>query len=900
MQKNIFSHLIIYSSLCLSTLFGTKISQSFLTPQQKTPITQPVRISLPPTMSPMPVITPPPTTSLITPITTQQTTSPVTIAPVATTPTIIATTQPSTPITVAKTTDDKTKLIAQQKFYNELSNKTTNDDLKKNVAETLKDIVNPVIMRTTFSVAFIEEVKALIDIALKQLDIILIQAKTAETATDKQTLLTSLINQLKTARDDIDQYLQKIKAFTIQLQTTKTINSTRINEITISFTNLAQQISSLLPDEVIQSYISGIDDLVKNAKANGQNNTESFKMLLSTVSKQQFLSISSKQQIVTLLENRLRTLPRLFSILPAQGAAATIRTDVQAKIQEAATKSTLSDKIRYLRLVIPLMNSASSQGEKNALLSILNEILVALTTLKKTEINELQGLLIDMLNNKFILNSQQRDESADPWQKILTMALDSMDESNMLLANVKQRIKLENSSFDITMKACFCALCILSIRPTDQEERKKDNKESLVSLLQRYIPLLYPQRSGKTQEQLYNLRLLFSFVKTIPEVASVINTTYEQAVSVILDLAIAKEITNIIAKIKAYQDIAQILSPDTKFESKEFGRDLSNIFTNRSARAVKELDAFSTLLTELTSPTMRGKKVFEDSDYERFNQWNIILTATIKLMRDITYIQTPQEMIDALNSIIPNIDNTTATFEKETVVPLLSKLFAERGDYKQQTLVNLSLFLEKMGKAQSILAPNQRALIFPLSTTAGQTNRGPWLKDLDLAINYTKGTNDTYATMVLKKAGEKKNTTLLWKAIMLFTPKTADDTKSLLAKSLQLFFDVRDTLDKPFFKNCLQALSKKKALTGYKGKSFMLNDDQQAALDTWIDIVTKEIEAQPTQTPMVQTSAPATQPTSKPERGGNALAGQAQQAQVPATTSSLGQATPVALVPKGQ
>jgi len=886
MQKNIFSHTIIYCTLCLTTLFSGKAPQSFLTTQpttqQKSPIsTQPVRISPPPTMSPKPIITPPPTAPLITPITTQQTTSPTTIAPAATTPTI-TTTQPTTPTIAAKPTDDRTKLVAQQKFYNELSSKTTNDDLKKNVAEMLKDIVNPVIMKTTFSVAFIEEVKALIDLALKQLDIILIQTKTAE-PTDRQTLLTSLINQLKTGREDIDQYLQKIKAFTTQLQKTKTINSTQINEITISFTSLAQQISGLLPDEVIQSYISGIDDLVKNAKAIGQGNAEAFKMLLNTVSKQQFLSISSKQQIVALLENRLRTLPRLFSILPAQGAAATIRTDVQAKIQEAATKSTLSDKIRYLRLVIPLMNSASLQGEKNALLSILNEILVALTTLKKTEINELQGLLTDILNNKFVLNSQQRDESAEPWQKILTMALDVMDESNMLLANVKQRIKLGDSSFDMAMKACFCALCILSIRPTDQEERKKDNKESLVSLLQRYIPLLYPQRSGKTQEQLYNLRLLFSFAKTIPEVASIISATYEQTISVVLYLAIAKEITNTIAKIKAYQDIAQMLSPDTKFESKEIGIDFFNIFTNRGKRAVKELDAFSAGLTELTSPSMRGKKVFEDSDYERFNQWNIILPATIKLMRDITYIQTPQEIIEALDSILPNIDNTTAIFEKETFIPLLSKLFAERGDYKQQTLVNLSLFLEKTGKTQSVLAPNQRSLIFAPSTKTGQSDRGPWLKDLDLAINYTKGTTDTYATMVLKKAGEKKNTTLLWKAIMLFTPKTGDDTKNLLAKSLQLFFDARNTFDKAFFRNCLRALSKKKPLTGYKGKSFMLNDDQQAALDAWIDIVTKEIETQPTPAPVPPTPAPAPQ-----------------QAQGPVTTSVPVPQAPAALTPKGQ
>jgi hypothetical protein len=862
MQKKIFSQLIVYSVTCLTMLSGGKSPLSLLTPKQSMPApsnqpklftgSQPVRISPPPIMAPKPIVTPP-ATSLITPIVPQQ--------PAASQPVIQPMIQSVTPavqstITPVPTasTDDRTKLTAQQKFYNEISDKTTSDDLKKNVTELTKDIINPVTMKTIFSVSFIEDVKALIDLALKQLDIIFIQAKTSAN-TDKQAIITPLISQLKVAQDDINQYLQKIKAFTTQLQATKTINSTQTNEITVSFTNVTQQISGLLPNEVIQSYITGIDDLVKNAKANGQSNASAFKMLFDAVSKQQFLSIAAKQQILALLENRLRTLPRLFSILAAQGAAATIRPEIQARIQEAATKATMSDKIRYLRVAIPLINALALQGEKNALLSILNEILVSLQTLKKTDINELNALFSDLLNNKFIINSQQRYDSGEPWQKILAMAIDIMDESNMLLASIKQRIKIENNNFDMTMKSSFCGLSILLARPTDQEERKKDNKESLVWLLRHYIPLLYPNRAGKTQEQLYNLRLLFSLAKTIPEISDVINPVGQQAVSVILDLAIAKEITNTIAKIKAYEDISEILSPETKFESKEFGTDLSNIFTNRDKRAIKELDFFSTLLNELTSPAMQGKKVFEESDYKRFNEWKNILTATIKLMRDITYIQDPQEMINALDGIVANIANQTATFEKESFAPLLTKLFSKRGDYKQQTLVNFSLFLEKVGKTQSLLAPNQVAVIFAPSTTPGQTGRGPWLKDLDVAINYTKGTSDTYATVVLRKAVEKKSAVLLSKAITLFTPKTAQETKTLLAQSLQTFFDARNTLDKNALKDCFCALSKNKALPGYVGKDFMLDDAQRAVLDAWIDIIVKEIAQAPTSAPVPQAPA---------------------------------------------
>jgi len=427
MQKKIFSQLIVYSVVYLTLLSGVKSPQSLLTPKQfmpaptnqQKPFTtgQPIRISPPPTMAPKPIVTPPATAS-IAPIVPQQ---PAALQPVASQPvrqTAIPAVQPIiTPVPAAAPTEDKTILVAQQKFYNEISDKTTSIDLNRYVTELIKDIINPATMKTIYSVSFIEDAKALIDLALKQLDIIFIQAKTSSN-TDKQAVITTLTTQLKVAQDDISQYLQKIKTFSTKLQATKTISSTQVNEIIVSFSNLTQQISGLLPNEVIQSYITGIDDLVKNAKANGQSNASAFKMLFDAVSKQQFLSIAAKQQILALLENRLRTLPRLFSILTAQGAAATIRPEIQAKIQEAATKASLNDKIRYLRIVIPLINALALQGEKNALLSILNEILVSLQTLKKTDVNELNALFSDLLNNKFILNSQQQYESGEPWQKI--------------------------------------------------------------------------------------------------------------------------------------------------------------------------------------------------------------------------------------------------------------------------------------------------------------------------------------------------------------------------------------------------------------------------------------------------------------------------------------------------
>jgi hypothetical protein len=321
------------------------------------------------------------------------------------------------------------------------------------------------------------------------------------------------------------------------------------------------------------------------------------------------------------------------------------------------------------------------------------------------------------------------------------------------------------------------------------------NPQSLASNIQATLYYIVGQRGNKTYEELQHVQTLFSIAKK-SSLARLISPTWEQSLTINLALSPSSSKT-VLKQLKECEDVLKLFDKKTdRYEKSLFVNVLTTVFSNRKDRSVRELDVFKSLLDMLLSSTIMRQNIFDRIALTQFNEWKTIITATLVLL-SFDETQKLDAKVKTCLSIIKNLSNTKADYERELFIPILSGLFASRGELDASELQMLMNFFKEVKKVPNILAANQMT-VFDV-----------WLQEIGSALGGTTG-KLVYIKSLLEGATKTNNIDTLDKVLSLFTSTTPTELKTEFVKSLNHAFTQRVHVNKAKLLTLLEKVQQKK------------------------------------------------------------------------------------------
>jgi hypothetical protein len=508
-------------------------------------------------------------------------------------------------------------------------------------------------------------------------------------------------------------------------------------------------------------------------------------------------------------------------ILEALGVALSTDSPLQKQIKDATAKPLVADKLTIAKEALASIRATTVQADKDAYIGLLGNIFNSQASMKKQELVDMKKLFTTALALPNLFAPNQKP-TMEQWISSLDQTIDVADAAMPVLDKIKTTLSTSTTYSDI-VKAAQVGL-FLTKTNIAKDETLLQNKNGLLSKMRDKIPFLYNNRGNKTPDDLKALKSIFDTAKITPALKDLIVQQWDDAVTVSFTLSQATIKTDTREKLKDYQSIIKLLSSKTdRYEKQLLVDGLTTIFSNRSERAKKELEQFSTLLTTLSSEAIKKNNIFDRTDYENFGDWLKILQGTIVLTSS-QQNKSVKDQIAAYQAMINNIAGNKTDYEKGLFITVLSTFFSQRGDLNLSEIEALFKFFTQVQSTPNLLATNQTPIMVG------------WLKELGYAKAFASSTT-SYLDAVLTSAVSGKNLEGYTRALDLISPITPAKTINSFVNGLNALFLNRDKIDK---KKCLDFF----ILIGLKkiNTKAVLNAAQDAVLKQWIKTLTAELQ----------------------------------------------------------
>lgn len=510
------------------------------------------------------------------------------------------------------------------------------------------------------------------------------------------------------------------------------------------------------------------------------------------------------------------------SSTPAQADSA-----FQNKFKEVAGKVTVVEKILGGKEIVSLITASSVVADKNAIITLANDLFGQQGTMKKDELKALEGLFSDITKNKFLLAPNQIP-TVEEWIKSMQTSADLVSADKTLLDAVKEKLDVAKVGFPTAIKAAFVALQLLDSKIPAAELSKQGALTtggplpSLVVILRTRMTAFFNARTGRTQEEVASLKNFFSSSAKNTYLADAVNKSWEVQLGITQAIASVDKAVTILEKIKTLSSISQTLTPQLDgAEKRAYLNEIDKIVLVRNQRAMREIDELNNLLISITSDAFKGKKIFTDAETKKMLEWRKLLTNTQSLL-SIQQKRSLDEKIKLLNSAMIWLGNPQFEYERKMFVGILSDLFALRVDLHLPDLKRIKTFFEGVQKTQDVLAPNQVKIL------------ELWLQELDVAVQIVTG-KLSYLDALLNNAKETKSIPQYAKILTLIAHDYDSAIKDALVNGLNTLFSERKTLDKVGLLALLRDAQEKKVAGHY-----FLTAKQRDILGQWRKFIPKE------------------------------------------------------------
>jgi hypothetical protein len=384
--------------------------------------------------------------------------------------------------------------------------------------------------------------------------------------------------------------------------------------------------------------------------------------------------------------------------------------------------------------------------------------------------------------------------------------------------NLKKKLSTADKNYTELIKICYT---VISLFP---KITSPENKKALAPLLGEKLTLLYNNRSTLKKDSLKALILVFDKVKNITELATAISPQKLNSLNLMNQLNIASAEKILSKKIAAYLQISNsIVKEVDSFEKGRFIDGITSLFSQRKQMTNTEIDALKNLLSNLNSPTFKGKNIFDSIMQKTVEDWIKIIECTSILFSPLES-KPVKEQILLLKTTLDKVTAPTAAYERKQLISvIIPQLFNSRGNLPQEELNAMKdLFTEIQNKA-GLLASNQVSTIVS------------WIKELEDAIKITTD-KKTYIAALLESAAIGKDLSVYEKILPLFTPQTPTSAMATLVVALNNIFKSRNSYDKKKILKMFQIINMRKLSNGTN----LLGPTQKPVLMQWIKILTNE------------------------------------------------------------